>query len=101
MDFSVITEALRAAAAQARRAGEQAAPVDPAGPLAEISAALPGSRAGAAAGTLAEEWADDIAAWAGDVRAHGDHLDQSAPGYDAMEDAAVQALTSVGRPLWR
>ncbi|SDM91010.1 hypothetical protein [Allokutzneria albata] len=85
MGFTVVTDALRAAARTARRAGEGAGAVNVAAEADQIAAAMPGGAAAAAAAKLAVHWKSSVSTWAQDVQAHAKRLEDSATLYEKKD----------------
>jgi len=91
--YSVVGDALRAAATVARATGASAGGADLGGTVDGVGPALPGTTAADAAAALSDAWSDWVAQWQRDMTEHGDHMHDAAGTYDGAEDFGSGALS--------
>jgi hypothetical protein len=86
---------LRASAASARSAGEQANEINLGGAVSSVGSALPGSDSATAAGSLTEAWDSRVATWSVDTQGFAESVSASADSYAANDQQAEAAFSSV------
>jgi hypothetical protein len=90
--YEVVIDELRKAGSAAGGAGEQAARVDLGATIAEVPAALPGSRSVQAVAELVSTWREQVAGWSRQAGAFGRRMSSSADLYSASNEAAERDL---------
>ncbi|MGH4018068.1 MAG: hypothetical protein ACRDT0_02260 [Pseudonocardiaceae bacterium] len=94
LGFSVLHEALRAAAEQASAAGEVVRAVQLSAVASTVADGLPGGWSELSANRLAVVWGTVVSRWADDIDRHSEALVASADTYQAAEDATTQTFTA-------
>ncbi|WP_083752601.1 hypothetical protein [Actinosynnema sp. ALI-1.44] len=96
MGYDVVIDSLRKASAAAGDAAEQSGKVQLGAALDDVGPAMPGSRSGPAAATLATAWDGLVKSWSTDAKAYGENLSTAADHYAANEEAAAADFQGVG-----
>jgi hypothetical protein len=95
--FTTVPEALRAAGKAAGDAVGALRGADCGTPVVEVAAALPGSKAAAAATSIAESWKATFSAWCTDAGQQANALTAAADTYGTGDHAAKSSLPDDGK----
>ncbi|SMD18316.1 hypothetical protein [Kibdelosporangium aridum] len=96
MGYEVVIDSLRKASAAAGDAASQAGKVQLGAAIDDVGPAMPGSRSGPAAGSLATNWTNQVKTWSADAQAYGENLAKAADHYAANEEAAKADFQGMG-----
>ncbi|NRN62925.1 hypothetical protein GC106_1260 [Kibdelosporangium sp. 4NS15] len=96
MGYQVVIDSLRKASSAAADAAAQAGKVQLGAAIDDVGPAMPGSRSGPAAASLATAWTSQVKNWSSDAQAYSENLTKAADHYAANEQAAKADFEGLG-----